>query len=114
MPAGGEWSRLRLAVADDAGGDQVWVVVDRAVCMRDRVSELAALVDGAWRLGSHMAGNTTRERELGEESLHALVVLGDVWVHFAIRSLKIGVGDQTRPTVPGPGNVKHVKIVLFN
>src|SRR5262249_41499472 len=52
-------------------------------------------------------------RELGEEALHAFLVLGDVWVHFTIGSLKIGVGDQTRPAVSGAGDVKHVKVVLL-
>src|SRR5262245_36766650 len=114
MPAGGEWSRLRLAVADDAGDDQVWVVVGGSVCVRDCVSELAALMHRAWCLGSYVAGNTSRERELGEESRHALYVLGDVWVHFAIGSLKVGIGDQARPPMPGAGDVKHVKVMLLN
>src|SRR5215471_8124269 len=114
MPAGGEWSRLRLAVADDAGDDQVWVVVGGSVRVRDRVSKLAALVDRAWRLGSHVTGNTTRERELGEEPFHTLLVLGDVWVDFAIGSLKVGIGDQARTAVSGAGDVKHVKVVLLN
>ena len=36
MPAGRERTRLRFAVADDAGDDQVGVVEDRAVGVRER------------------------------------------------------------------------------
>src|SRR5215475_8808783 len=114
MPARGEWSRFRLAVADDAGDDQVGVVVGGAVRVRDRVSKLPALMDRAWRLRGDVARDTAGERELGEEPLHALLVLGDVWVDFAVGSLEIGVGDQTGPAVSGTGDVKHVKVVLLD
>src|SRR5262245_55451724 len=114
MPAGGERSRLRLAIADDAGNDQVWVVVGGSVRVRDRVSELPTFVHRAWRLRSHVAGNSAWERELGEEPLHAFLVLGDVWVDFRIGSLEVGVGDQTRSSVSRTSDVKHVKIVLLN
>src|SRR5215831_16708495 len=39
MPAGGEGSGLGLAVADNAGDDQIGIVVRRTVRVRDRVSE---------------------------------------------------------------------------
>ena len=47
VPAGGERAGLGLAVADDAGDDQVGVVERGAVGVRQRVAELAALVDRA-------------------------------------------------------------------
>ena len=55
---------LGLAVADDAGDDQVRVVEGRAVGVRQRVAELAALVDRAGRLGRDVAGDAAGEREL--------------------------------------------------
>jgi len=45
VPARRERPGLRLAVADDAGDDQVRVVEGGPVGMRYRISELAALVN---------------------------------------------------------------------
>ncbi len=45
MPARGERPRLRFAVADDRGDDQIRIVKGGAVGVRERVAELAALVD---------------------------------------------------------------------
>ena len=96
MPARGQRPGLGLAVADDAGDDQVGVVERRAVGVRERVAELAALVDRAGRLRRHVAGDAARERELGEEPLHALLVLRDVRVDLAVGAFEIGVGHQAR------------------
>ena len=45
MPAGGERPRFRLAVADDAGDDQVGVVERGPVGVAQGVAEFAAFVD---------------------------------------------------------------------
>ena len=42
----------------------------------------------------------------------SLDVLGDVRVVLAVRAFEIGVGDQGRAAVPGPGDVDHVEIEL--
>ena len=55
MPAGRERPRLGLAVADDAGDEQVGVVEGGAERVGERVAELTALVDRPRRLGSGVA-----------------------------------------------------------
>ena len=67
VPARRERPGLRLAVADDAGDEQPRVVEGGAVRVRERVAELAALVDRAGRLGRRVARDPARERELAEE-----------------------------------------------
>ncbi len=67
VPAGGERAGLRLAVADDAGDDQVRVVERRAVGVAQGVPELATLVDAARRLRRDVAGDASREAELLEQ-----------------------------------------------
>ena len=47
MPRGGQRAGLRLAVADDAGDDQIGVVERGAEGVAERVAELAAFVDRA-------------------------------------------------------------------
>src|SRR5206468_3470635 len=61
-----------------------------------------------------MAGNAAGERELGEEALHALLVLRDVRIDLAVGSLEVGVRDQARPAMPGTGDVEHVQVVLLD
>ena len=74
MPAGGQRAGLGLAVADDAGDQQVRVVEGGSVGVAQGVAQLAALVDGAGRLRRHVAGNPAREAELAEEGLHPVLV----------------------------------------
>ena len=57
VPAGGERPGLGLAVADDAGDDQVRVVERRPVGVAQGVPKLAALVNAARRLGGDVAGD---------------------------------------------------------
>ena len=45
MPARGQRSSLRFAVADDTGDDQIGVVEGRPIRMRNRVAKLAPFMD---------------------------------------------------------------------
>ena len=74
MPARRERPGLGLAVADDARDEQVGVVEGGAVGVRERVAELAALVDRAGRLGRDVARDPARERELAEELAQPVLV----------------------------------------
>ena len=80
MPARRERPGLGLAVADDAADEQVRVVEGGAVGVRERVAELAALVDRARRLGRGVARDPARERELPEQLLQPGLVERDVRV----------------------------------
>src|SRR4029453_11834267 len=114
MPARGERTGFGLAVADDAGADQVGVVECGSVRVRDSVPELSALVDRAWRLRSHVAWNTARKRKLREKSLHAFVVRGDVRVDLAVGTLEVRVCNQARAAMSGACDIDHVKVVLLD
>ena len=114
MPARRQRPGLGLAVADDAGDDEVRVVEGRAIGVRQRVAEFAALVDRARRLRRDMARNAAGERELVEEPLHPLLVLRHVGIDLAVGSLEIGVGDQPRAAVAGAGDVDHVEVELLD
>ena len=47
MPARRERTSLRFAVADDGGRDEIGVVERRTICVTERVTEFATLVNGA-------------------------------------------------------------------
>ena len=78
MPRGGQRPGLRLAIADDAGDDQVGIVERRAECVAERIAEFAALVDRAGAFGRGVARNAAGERELQEQLLQARLVLADM------------------------------------
>ena len=82
--------------------------------MRDGIAEFATFVYRARRLGSDMAWDAARERELREQPLHPLFIGRDVRVYLAVGSLEIGVRDQARPAMPGAGDVDHVEVVLLD
>ena len=75
VPARCQGPGLGLAVADDAGHDQIRVIEGRAVGVRHGVTQLPSLVDRAGRLGGDMAGDAAWERKLLEQILHPLFVL---------------------------------------
>ena len=99
MPGGGEGSGLGLAVSDHAGDDQVGVVEGHAVGVGQAVAELTALVDGAGRLGGHVAADVAGEGELLEELLQALGVLALVRIDLGIGPLEIGGTEDARGAV---------------
>ena len=110
VPARRERAGLRLAVADDARDEEIRVVEGGAERMRERVAELAALVDRARRLGRRVARNPAREREAAEERPQAGLARADVGVELAVRALEVGVGDVRRAAVTGPGDVDRVQV----
>ena len=114
VPAGGERPGLGLAVADDAGDDQVRVVERGPVGVAQGVAELAALVDAAGRLRGDVAGDAAGEAELLEQPLHPLRVLADVRVDLAVGAFEVGVGDQRRPAVPRADDVDHVQVIALD
>ena len=111
-PARGERARLGLAVADHARDDEPGVVECRAVGVHERVAELAALVDGAGRLGRGVRRDAARERELAEQALHAVAVGGDRGEQLGVRAVEPGVRDHRRAAVPGPAHVERGRSAL--
>src|SRR5262245_7188694 len=71
-------------------------------------------MNGAGRFGRGVAGNTSGERELFEEALHAAAVASDVGVELRVRAFQPRIGDHTGSAVSGTANVDHVEIVFAN
>ena len=114
VPGGGQRPRLRLAVADDAGDEQVGVVEGGAVRVRQGVAELAAFVHRARRLGRVVAWNAAGEGELGEESLQARFILGDLGIDLAVRAFEVRIGDEPGASVTRPGDIDHAQIARLD
>ena len=114
VPARCQRSGLGLAIADDAGDDQVRIVERCAIGMRQGIAEFAALVDGAGCLRRDVTGNAAGKRELREQALHPLFVAGDVRIYLAVGAFQVGVRDQGRPAVPWAGHIDHVEIVRLD
>ena len=110
VPARRERPGLRLAVADDARDEQVGVVERGAERVRERVAELAALVDRARRLGRDVARDPAGERELPEEPAQSFLVVADVRVDLAVRALEVRARDEPGPAVPGPGDEDRAEV----
>src|SRR4029450_3307162 len=94
VPARGERSGLRLAVADDARDDQIGGVEGGAESMDERVTELAALVNRAGHLRRDVARDPAGERELAEQPTEALFALPDVRVELAVGAFEVRVRDE--------------------
>src|SRR5262249_57646506 len=112
MPARRQRPCFRLAVADDTDNDKAWVIKGRSVGMRKSIAEFAALVNRTGRLRRHMAWNTARERELGEQSLHARFIGRNVRINLTVGPLEVGVGNQAGPPLAGARDVDHLAVLF--
>ena len=108
VPARGQWAGFGFAIADHASGDEIRSVEHRPVRVRQRVTQLAAFMNRAWRFRRDMAGDAAREGELFEQPLHAFLVLRNVRIDFAVGAFQISVGDQTWSTMAGTRDVNDV------
>ena len=71
VPGGRQRTGLGFTVADDAGGDQIGIVEDRAERVAQRVAELAAFVDAAGRFRRDVARDAAGKRKLPEQRSRA-------------------------------------------
>ena len=111
MPRGRQRAGFSLAVAYDAGGDQVGVVEHHAVRMGKAVAKLSAFVDGTWSFRRDMAADVAREGKLLEELCHPFRVFGFVRVDLGVGALEIGRAEHPRRAVAGSGDENHVEVV---
>jgi hypothetical protein len=82
--------------------------------VRNAVTELAAFVDGAGRLGRAMAADAAGKREFLEEQAQAFFVLGFVRVHLRVRPFEIDRRQDARRAVAGTGEKDRVEVVLVD
>ena len=65
---------FRLAVADDAGNDQIGIVESGAIGVGQRIAQLAAFMNRARRFRRHMAGNAVGPGELAKQPLQSVAL----------------------------------------
>ena len=116
VPRRGQRARFRLAVAvaDDAGNDQIGIVEYRPERMAERIPQLAALVDRARTLRRCVARDAVGERKLKKQLLQPRLVPADVRIDLAVSALEVGVAHDRRTAVPGAGDVDHVEVVFLD
>src|SRR5207237_6272220 len=78
VPRAGGRPGLRLAVADDACDDQVGVVERGAERRRQRVAELAALVDGPRHDRSEVAREASGRGEAADQADEPFAIAGEL------------------------------------
>ena len=114
LPRGRERTGLGLAVAHHGHGQQARIVHDGAVGVAERVAELAALVDGAGRLGRKVARDATGIGELAEELLQASLVIGDVGTNLTVGAIEQRLGGAGGATVARAHQKDGILVVVGN
>ena len=111
MPGRRQRPGLGLAVADDAGDDQIGIVEGGAEGVR-RARSRARRPRGSSRASPAPRGwGSRRGRRTGVNSrCMPSASCGHVGVDLAVGALEPGVGDQRRAAVPGAGHVDHVEV----
>ena len=112
LPRGRERAGLGLTVAHHGHGQQARIVHDGAIGVAERIAELAALVDGAGRLGSKVARDATGIGELAEELLQAGLVIGDVGANLAVGTVEQRLRGAGRATVARAHQKDGVLVVV--
>ena len=96
VPTGGQRARFRLAVADDAGDDQIGIVESRAIGVDQRIAQLSAFVDRTWRFRRDVAGNSVRPGELAKQPMQSVPVALDRRIALGVRAFEIGHRHHAR------------------
>ena len=105
MPTGGQGSGLGLAVADDRGDEQTWIVECCSVGVREGVAEFTALMDRPGSLWGDVRGDATGKGELPKQPSHALGIGGDVGVGLGVGAVEVGAGHQSGTAMARAGDV---------
>ena len=114
VPARGQRPGFRLAVADDAGDDQIRIVEGRAIGMQQRIAQFAALVDGAGRFRRHVTGDPVGPGELPEQAQHAAPAALDGGIALGVRAFQVGLRHDPRTAMAGTDDVDHVQVVFLD
>lgn len=114
MPCGGQRSGFCFVIADDAGNDQAGIVERGSESMRQRVTQLAALVNRTRRLRRDVTGNAAGEGKLFEQPLQPGFVLRDAGIDLAVSPFQISVRHQSRSAMPRPGDVNYIQVVFLD
>ena len=114
VPAGGQRAGFRLAVADDAGDDQVGIVEGGAVGMDQRIAQLSAFMDGPGRFRRHMTGNSIGPGKLTKEAMQSDPAAFDRRIALRVGPFQIGLRHQARAAMAGTDDVDHVQIVFLD
>src|ERR1035437_8519400 len=95
MPRRCQRSGFRLAIADDAGDDEIGIVEHRPERMAKRIAQLTAFVDRARALGRCVAGNSSGKRKLNKELPKSGLILADVGIDLAVSALEVRSEEHT-------------------
>ena len=110
VPRGRGRPGLELAVAHDAGHDQVGVVERGAERFRQRVAELAALVDHARVQRAEVAGEPARPRERPHQPGHPVVIAAEIRIDLGERPVDPLVREVGGRAVADAGDQQDVRV----
>ena len=91
VPTGGQRTGFRLAVADDAGDDQIRIVEGGAIGVDQRITQFSAFVNRAGRFRRYVTGNSVRPGELAEEPVQSVPAALNRRIALGVRALQIGL-----------------------
>ena len=97
VPTRGQRARFRLAVADDAGHDQIRIVERRAIGMDQGISQFTAFMDRPRRFRCDMTGDAVRPGELAKQPLQSVSAALDRSDSARCRTLR----GSCAPPIPG-------------
>jgi hypothetical protein len=112
VPTGGQGACFCLPISHHGGHDQVRVVEGCPARMGKHIAQFAPLVDAAWSFGGAVAADATWKRKLLEESPHAGLVFGTVWVHIAVGAFEVTGGQNSGSAMAGAGHEHHIEVVF--
>src|SRR5262249_25561017 len=93
---------------------EIWIVKSRSERVRDAITQLTALVDGAWCFRGAMTADTTGKGELLEERVHPIDVFTLRGINFGVGAFQIHRSQHARGAMPWSSQENRVEVVLLN
>src|SRR6516162_8639889 len=114
VPAGSQRAGFGLAVADHNQSDEVRIVENGPVGMRDAVAKLAAFVNAAGRFGCGVAADAAGKGKLLKEVLQPRDVFALFRIDFGVCSFEICLRQYGRRSVAGATDEDRIQVVLLD
>src|SRR5215467_11258612 len=114
MPARSQGAGLGLAIADHDQSDQVRIVKNGPVGMRDAVAKLAAFVNAAGSFGCGVAADAAGKRKLLKEALQPRDVFTLFRIDFRVCPFEICLRQYRRRSVAGAADEDRIQVILLD
>src|SRR6266516_5653836 len=114
MPGGSGRSGLRLAIADDAGHNQIGIIHGSAKGGRQRIAQFSSFVNGSWNTRIEVTWKSAGPGKAAHKFFNPDAIERQVWIEFTECSFYIKVCQVCGSSMPRTRDQKQINVVALD